>query len=112
LPEKFGIDKRKISLSAQILSGVITREQALELLNEPNDTKEELDSICQYTIKKLGIEKHEFQDIWELENKKTFDYPSNYKLIFGLSDRFGKIISRLYAFTPTSITERKIITLK
>lgn len=110
LPEKFGIDKRKINLSAQVLSGVITREYALELLNEPTGTKDELESIRQYIIKKLGLEKREFQIIWESENKRTFDYPSNYKLIFSLSDRFGSIIKKLYAFTPMSISERKIIT--
>lgn len=109
LPIKFGIDKRKINLSAQVLSGVITREHALELINEPAGTTEELESVCQYTIKKLGIQNPEFQVIWKSGNRKTFDYPSNYKLVFSLTDRFGSIIRRLFAFTPMSMTAREII---
>lgn len=110
LPGKFGIDKRKINLSAQVLNGAITREQGLKLLNEPFSSKEDLDLICQYIVKKLGIEQSEFQKIWNSKNKKTFDYPSDYKLIMGLSDRFSHIIRKLYAFTPMSITEKKMIT--
>lgn len=35
LPEKFGIDKRKSHLSSLIVSGQMTREKALELVDEP-----------------------------------------------------------------------------
>jgi N-acetyl sugar amidotransferase len=109
LPKKFNIDKRKINLSAQVLSSAITREHALQQLAEPFDTESELQLSREYVKKKLGITEIEFQHIWDNPNKKTFDYPSNYNLIFGLAKRFSPIISKLYAFKPMSITENEII---
>jgi len=110
LPLKFGIDKRKINLSAQVLSGAITRNEGIRLLNEPFSSNEDLSLICHYVVKKLGIKESEFQKIWNSENKKTFDYPSDYRLIMRLSARFDNVIRKLYAFTPMSITEKKMIT--
>jgi len=109
LPEKFNIDKRKINLSAQVLSGAITREKALEYLKEPFASKNELYLSKEYVIKKLGISPIEFEQIWNCPNKKTFDYPSNYNLIFGLAKRFSPIIKKFYAFKPMSITEKELI---
>jgi N-acetyl sugar amidotransferase len=109
LPKKFNIDKRKINLSAQILNGAITKESAELQLAEPFDTEKELNLSREYVIKKLGISNIEFEQIWDSKNKKTFDYPSNYNLIFGLAKRFSPIISKFYAFKPMSITENEII---
>ena len=109
LPEKFGIDKRKINLSAQILSGAITRDEALRQLNNPFGSEEELLAMCQYVIKKLDLTQQGFDDIWAAPNRNTFDYPSSYNLIYGLVDKFNPLIKRLYAYTPMSITEREVI---
>ena len=35
MPKKFGIDKRIITLSAQVLTGQITRDDALEMMKHP-----------------------------------------------------------------------------
>lgn len=51
LPKKFGIDKRKINLSAQVLSHAITREEAIKKLNEPFDTDENLNELRDYVLK-------------------------------------------------------------
>ena len=45
LPKKFNIDKRKINLSAQVLSGAITREQALADVSKQFDSPEELEKL-------------------------------------------------------------------
>jgi tRNA(Ile)-lysidine synthase TilS/MesJ len=45
LPRKFGIDKRRINLSAQVLSGAINREQALEMVEKPFGTEEEMAAL-------------------------------------------------------------------
>ena len=112
LPDKFGIDKRKINLSAQILSGAITRDEALAELDNPFASEKELLAMCQYVIKKLDLTQQEFDDIWAAPNKKTFDYPSDYNLIYRLSEKFNPLIKRLYAFTPMSITEKEMISDK
>lgn len=109
LPEKFNIDKRLINLSAQVLSGAISREKALELIQVPFAGKEELLELRKYTLKKLDFSDQEFDAIWNAPNKKTFDYPSNYNLIYGLAEMFSPIIKRIFDYKPMSLTEREVI---
>lgn len=107
LPKKFGIDKRKINLSAQVLSGAISREEALHQLKQPFASDTELETTREYIIKKLELNQDEFSIIWRSANRNAFDYPSNYNLIFWLADTFSPIIRKIYAFTPMSITAKK-----
>lgn len=92
LPQKFGIDKRKITFSAQIRSGLRNREDALRELQElPYDRKQiELDE--EYVIKKLGFPKEEYKSILELENKSFRDYPSYY----GFYEQVNKYLKGIY----------------
>ncbi|OQA53627.1 MAG: hypothetical protein BWY45_02943 [Euryarchaeota archaeon ADurb.Bin294] len=76
LPKKFGYDKRRGHLSSLICSGEITRDDALnEMENEPypQDLQEE---DRRYVIKKLGITEEEFESIMNLPLKTILDYPS------------------------------------
>ena len=109
MPEKFGIDKRKINLSAQVVSGHIGRDNALEIISEPFADERELQELKTYTIKKLDLDEAEFEKIWNRPNKKTFDYPSNYNLIFKYIGYLKPILSRLYSFTPMSVTASEFI---
>ncbi len=109
LPEKFGIDKRKINLSAQVVSGHISRETALEIISEPFADEKELQELKTYTIKKLDLTESEFNEIWNSPNKKTFDYPSNYNLIFKYIHYLKPVISRLYSYTPMAVTASEYI---
>ena len=63
LPKKFNIDKRKCHLSALIRNREMTREQALEKLQEPIISTKELENDYNYVIKKLDFSKDEFDDI-------------------------------------------------
>ncbi|UNK38237.1 N-acetyl sugar amidotransferase [Shinella sp. H4-D48] len=55
LPEKFGVDKRKLHLSTLIMSGQLSRTRALELIEQsPYPFKEDLDADRQYFLKKMG----------------------------------------------------------
>lgn len=56
LPEKFGIDKRKVHLSTLVMSGQITRAQALEDLEKPPYDPEQLASDRKLVMKKLGVD--------------------------------------------------------
>jgi len=61
LPRKFGYDKRRVHLSTLIVSGQMTREDAVKLLNEstyPDLKQEEQDRI--FVIKKLGFTEEAF----------------------------------------------------
>tara|TARA_Y100001935_G_scaffold215631_1_gene187131 strand:+ start:678 stop:1829 length:1152 start_codon:yes stop_codon:yes gene_type:complete len=78
LYEKFKIDKRIITFSAQVLSGEMSRDEALQILKEcPYDPKQmELDRNV--VLKKLDISPTEFDKIWRSPNKTFHDYPSHY----------------------------------
>ncbi|WP_051350467.1 N-acetyl sugar amidotransferase [Dyadobacter alkalitolerans] len=109
LPAKFGIDKRKISLSAQVLNTVMTRAEALQLLNQPYSSEKELLELKDYILKKLEMSVLEYDEVWERAIKDPFDYPSNYKLIMGLATRFKPVLKKLYAFKPMSVSANEVI---
>lgn len=79
--EKHGIDKRKITYSAQVLNGKLDRENALEIVSKLPYKKELEESDTDYVLKKLSISPDEFKNIWESENKSYVDYPSYYPMI-------------------------------
>lgn len=81
LPVKFNIDKRKISLSAQILSKAIGRDAAIDELKILPYNKDGIDNTIKYVIKKLDFQSNEFEKIMNSENKSFFDYPSYYPLL-------------------------------
>jgi len=91
LPKKFNIDKRIITYSAQILSGEITRDEALERIRKEPYTIQEMDRDKEYVIKKLGLSRAEFDDIWNKPNRSFLDYPSYYPVI----RRFVKLVMPL-----------------
>lgn len=78
LPQKFGIDKRKLEFSALIRSGQMTREEALDIISQPYPYKEE---NVKYTLSKLGLTREEFQEIMDNPIKGFKDYPSYYNRI-------------------------------
>jgi N-acetyl sugar amidotransferase len=75
---KFGIDKRKVTWSAQIRSKQLSRQQALADLKEfpydPKKMEEDKDYVC----KKLGITVSEFGRLFDAPNHSFLDYPSYY----------------------------------
>ncbi len=56
LPQKFHIDKRKPHLSNLILSGEITKQKALEELNQPLYQENDLRLDKEYFLKKMGLD--------------------------------------------------------
>lgn len=62
LPEKFGVDKRKIHLSTLIMSGQMVREEALSQLQKiPYPSEKELEEDKSYFLKKMGWDKKELE---------------------------------------------------
>lgn len=80
LYEKFGIDKRKITYSAQILSGEITRDEAIAEIERLPYDKESLNNDINYIIKKLRMKREEFEELLRGNNCQYYDYPSYYPL--------------------------------
>lgn len=63
LPEKFDIDKRKAHLSNLVLSGQITRIEAVEEMKKPICDPKQLQEDKEYVLKKLGFSENEFNTI-------------------------------------------------
>lgn len=80
LPEKFGVDKRRIHLSDLIMNGELTRDEALAELGKPLYDKSELEQDRDYVLKKLGFSKKEFQEYVTASPVSHYAYPSYAKL--------------------------------
>lgn len=86
LPTKFGIDKRKAHLSSLILSGQITREQALEELKKPPYPNEELlQEDKAYIAQKLGLSLSEWENMLALPPRDHYEFP-NSEFLFKAKD--------------------------
>jgi N-acetyl sugar amidotransferase len=109
LPKKFNIDKRKINLSAQVLNGDISRDDALKQLSKDFDEPQKLEELKNYVLKKLELTNDEFTNIWNSDNHFYYDYPSNYSLIFSNIKRYDWLIKRLFKYKPMSIGANEMI---
>lgn len=64
LPNKFGVDKRKLHLSTLICTGQMQREDAVNLMSQiPYPSVEELNTDMDYFLKKMG---------WDLDVLKEY----------------------------------------
>ena len=68
--------KRKAHFSSQIVSGQLTRNRAIALLNEDLYSETELRADIEFLCKKLEISLQEFEYFLTLPNKSYFDYPN------------------------------------
>ena len=79
LPRKFGYDKRKCYLSNLILTGQMTRNEAIEELSQqPYDEKLAMQDM-EYIVDKLDMEKNEFLNLMNGSNKTFRDYKKQRK---------------------------------
>ncbi|MBN1213868.1 MAG: N-acetyl sugar amidotransferase [Candidatus Lokiarchaeota archaeon] len=103
LYEKFGIDKRKITLSAQVLSNEISRDFALnEIKKVPHDNNT-INQTISYICKKINITQDEFQKLMNSENHSFTDYPS-YDFLFSKFLKYMKPFLKLvFIHKPQSI---------
>lgn len=84
LPERFGYDTRKVQFSSLILTGQMTRAEALEKLSKPAYNPETISDEFNYIATKLGITSDELNNYFNMPKKYYWDY-KNQQNIF----RFG-----------------------
>jgi len=84
LPVKFGVDKRRAHFSSLIVSNQLTREKALDMIDQEFYEPDELLSDTKYVTKKLGFTEDEFQNVMNQPPKRHLDYPSFQKVINSL----------------------------
>lgn len=91
LPKKFGYDTRKVQYSSLILTGQMTREEALEKLKKPAIDEETVKHDFEYIATKLGITVAELQGYMDAPNKTHRDY-KNQESLFNLGAKVLKLL--------------------
>lgn len=66
LPTRFGYDIRKAQLSSLVITGQMTREEALEILSQPPLTEEESKELFTEVAKRLQISEEELMSYHQL----------------------------------------------
>jgi N-acetyl sugar amidotransferase len=74
LPQKFKVDKRRAHYSTLICSDQISRELALELLEQPLYNAKDLQQDIEYFMKKFNLTQNQFKEIMLLPVKAHTDY--------------------------------------
>ncbi len=98
--EKYNIDKRKVTYSAQVLNGKLSREEALNIVGKLPYKKELENSDTDYVLKKLNISQEEFKKIWDAENRNFLDYPSYYPMIRKLTKLLIPVLKYILPVKP------------
>jgi N-acetyl sugar amidotransferase len=76
LPRKFGYEKRRAHFSSLIMTGQMTREEALQRISKPEMEEQFLTNEFAYVANKLDLSVDEFRAIFNGENKTFRDYKS------------------------------------
>jgi len=80
LPKKFDIDKRKAHYSNLILSGQMSRAEALEAMKAPVYPADLLEEDRQYALKKLELDEAAFAEIMGAPRRTFLDYRTSHRL--------------------------------
>ena len=86
LPTKFGYDKRRAHFSSLILTGQMSRDEALQRIAAPAYDPQNLAQDFEYIATKLGLTVAELQHLMAGPNKSYKDY-SNAMPLIGLGTR-------------------------
>lgn len=94
LPQKFGVDKRRLHLSALVVSGQKTRDSALKILtSDPYPDLDQKREDTAFVLKKLGFSESEFQEYIRAPAVAHAEYGTELPLMRCLS-RIYKLIRR------------------
>ena len=84
LPRKFAFDKRRLHLSSLIVSGQISREQALAELATPIIDETQARRDIKFVAKKLGLSREELDALIESPPISHYAYPNQMNLLSAL----------------------------
>jgi len=79
LIERFGYDKRKPHLSTLIVTGQMTREDALDELDESAYDLAEIEEDTLYFCKKLSLSEEDFKQLIQAPWRDALEFPSDYE---------------------------------
>jgi N-acetyl sugar amidotransferase len=91
LPERFSFDPRRVQFSSMILTGQMTRDEALKLLEKPAYDPDTIGNDFEYVATKLDISIDELRRYFTMPKKFYWDY-KNRQHLFNVGARFLKAI--------------------
>jgi N-acetyl sugar amidotransferase len=92
LPKRFGYDVRKVQYSSLILTGQMTREEALQRLKESPWDENTIAQELEFVANKLGISVKELNSYMNLPKKTYRDYRSQ-EWIYAAGSKIMKLFS-------------------
>lgn len=96
LPMKFGYDKRKPHLSTLVMTGQMTRDEAIAKMHEiAYPSQKDLDSDRQYFLKKMGWTQEKLDDYLSRPEVRHDAYPSEAALFQRMLDLYRKFNLRV-----------------
>lgn len=81
LPRRFGYEKRRAHFSSLIMTGQMTREQALDRISRPEMDEHFLKQEFEYVAHKLGLTVDQLRALFDLPKKTYRDYKNKRDLI-------------------------------
>lgn len=102
LPHKFGYDKRRAHLSSLIVSGQMTREEALLELQQPTYPADKLATDKEFVAKKIGLSVAEFDRIVEQPPHDYSEYPTE-EWLYKLKGAVWGAIKKLRGITTARV---------
>ena len=81
LPRRFGYEKRRAHFSSLIMTGQMTRDQALDRISRPEMDEHFLKQEFEYVAHKLGLTEDELQQLFDSPKKTYRDYKNKRDLI-------------------------------
>lgn len=95
-PKKFGVDKRTSHLSSMIVSGQMTRSEALAELSEPLYDEEMMNGYISYIKKQMKLSDKEFEDIMNAPTHQCSEFATeDDTLIYKLAKEAHKLAGKL-----------------
>ena len=89
-PQKFGMDFRNNTLSASVRQGIMTREEAWDVYNQPPVVEK---SLLEYFLKRLNLTSNKFETTMSSPPKSWKDFPT-YKKWFELLKPMFSILAK------------------
>jgi N-acetyl sugar amidotransferase len=91
LPERFGYDTRKVQFSSLILTGQMSRAEAIERLKEPTYDPGTIHHEFEYVANKLNITIAELQSYFNMPHKTYRDYKSQ-EVIYNIGAKSMRLL--------------------
>jgi N-acetyl sugar amidotransferase len=98
LPSKFGFDKRRAHFSSLVLTGQMTRDEALARIAQPAVDQDTMTRDFEYVATKLGLSLDELRALHDGPNKSYRDYNNSMGLL-----TFGTQVLRALGMQPAII---------